>query len=122
MKKKLKKGENLSYSKLELAPYLSNDKISNNDKKNILRARIRMVPLAGFFRGKFGSPNCQLGCNEIENYQHILICPLQNGIDINLKFNIDNINNQYYNNINEISRSIYNIIEKRTNSINVTST
>ena len=113
MKGKLKKGKCLNYSKLEAAHYLLDKSINVHHKRDILKARLDMVQLAGFFPNKFDGPNCQLGCPEIENYEHLVECANQSDLFNKYNFDIKNLYGQNNNKMKETVININKIIEGR---------
>ena len=76
-----------------------------------------MVLIAAHFPARFVNSNCQLGCNEKENIEHIIKCNMNEDDEEISKVNINVLNNEKDQNLNKYVKIINKVIEKRKKQI-----
>ena len=117
-KKLLKtKGVILKYNELRMAPYLTPENPVLNIKQKIfsLKIRTRMINIAANFPNKFPSKMCQLGCNSIEDTNHIYTCnKIENIIKVTQNEVLGDIFGDDILKINSVTKNISDKIEKRS--------
>ena len=80
------------------------------EKQDIFKNRVRMTDLKINFPGKYNDLECRMGCNEIENYEHMNEC---NKIFNKGKINMQNLWNGNLIEIKECNNMITQYIKKR---------
>merc|ERR1712115_259752 len=69
-----KKLKNLSYEKLEMQDYIKNKNMSNKEKQLLFSLRTKTYNVRNNFKNRFkGNLNCLLGCNQLEDQEHVFV-------------------------------------------------
>jgi len=69
-----RKLKNLSYERFEIQDYIKNKNISNKEKQLLFSLRTKTYNVRNNFKKRFkGNLNCRLGCNLLEDQEHVFV-------------------------------------------------